>query len=341
MKLNFTLLLIFCVFTGLARAQEDCATILSKAQKLYDAGSIEQIPQLLAGCLEHGFTKDEQVQAKKLIILSHLFTNHRAEAEAAMLNFLRENPEYTLASNDQTEFVNLYHEFINVPIASLGISGGLDVANAIVLKRFGVYDLQQQKGNYSSSPGFHAGVTYSRSVSDHLNVNIEAFYAQYGLLYKLNDMFSFTNLSVTEKYTTIGIPLSLVYSFKKLNKITPYARVGMSANYLLKSTQLLVRTFTDNASKDMTSPENDITPERNTFTLSALAGAGMKYHVTHGFIFGDIRYFFSLMNIVKTSMRYSQPDNVFNYYYIDNDFKINNWQFTVGYCYTFYKPRKR
>ncbi len=68
------LILIFSI--GIKAQEEDCSFTLTKAQKLFDAGTIEQIPQILQPCIDNGFTEEDKLQAYKLIILSYLFDNN-------------------------------------------------------------------------------------------------------------------------------------------------------------------------------------------------------------------------------------------------------------------------
>ena len=75
-----------------------------------------------------------------------------------------------------------------------------------------------------------------------------------------------------------------------------------------------------------------------------MAGAGINYKVKKGNVFLDLRYNYGFQNIVKTEQRYQNDlnnDLLYRYYYLDDDFKLNNFAFTIGYAYNIYKPVKK
>jgi len=47
-------------------AQENCSLNLMKAQKLYEDGVIEQIPQILQPCIDLGFSNEDRIQAMQV-----------------------------------------------------------------------------------------------------------------------------------------------------------------------------------------------------------------------------------------------------------------------------------
>src|SRR5688572_27141366 len=61
----------------------ECSVVLKQAQKMYDDGKIETIPQFMQACLSRadGFTREEKVQAYRLLVLSYLFQDNKAEAD--------------------------------------------------------------------------------------------------------------------------------------------------------------------------------------------------------------------------------------------------------------------
>jgi hypothetical protein len=80
---------------------------------------------------------------------------------------------------------------------------------------------------------------------------------------------------------------------------------------------------------------------RNPLNLQALIGAGINLPFKRGFFKLEVGYRIGLKNFVNTKNRYTaEPDNVFQYYYTDNDFLFNQFNFNVGYYYKFYKPEK-
>ena len=76
--------------------QQDCIFKLQEAEKLYTQGLIEEIPQLLEPCIKRGLSKEDKLQAFKLVILSYLFDDNQQEAEREILNYIKQYPEYEI-----------------------------------------------------------------------------------------------------------------------------------------------------------------------------------------------------------------------------------------------------
>ena len=105
-------LIITSFFIPLSFAQDDCSVLLRRAQKYYDDGVIEEVPALLTSCLEDGFTKEEKVDAYKLLILCSIYEDNIDQADDQMLAFLKANPEYEInQSVDAAEFIHFFKSY--------------------------------------------------------------------------------------------------------------------------------------------------------------------------------------------------------------------------------------
>ena len=72
----------------------------------------------------------------------------------------------------------------------------------------------------------------------------------------------------------------------------------------------------------------------------AQAGAGLKFKISKGFLFFELRSNFGIMEQNKPG---GQTVPVLEYYYKygDPNFRINAVNINVGYSHIFYKPTKR
>ena len=52
-----------------------------------------------------------------------------------------------------------------------------------------------------------------------------------------------------------------------------------------------------------------------------------------GQLFLQALYMKSFVNVVESDSRYEESDLLFNYYYQDDDFKLNNFSIELGYSY--------
>ena len=67
--------------------QKSCLNTLREAKDLYEQGLIDEIPDLLSGCMESGFTRAQRIEAYKIIILTYLFDDDQFAAEKMMDEF--------------------------------------------------------------------------------------------------------------------------------------------------------------------------------------------------------------------------------------------------------------
>jgi hypothetical protein len=319
---------------------QDCSFTLSKAQKNYEAGVIEQIPQSLQPCIEKGFTKEEKLQAYKLIIQCYLFDNNSAEAEKAMLNFLKKNPEYEILPTDQAEFVHLFKTYRTLPIASIGFIIGTSIPNIRTIALRSTANANDA-GTYSSSGfSYHAGLSFRRFIKSKVDINLEAIYNQTIYQYKNNQLAASTSLNITETQTWVEFPLTAIYYPYTFKKIIPYSRAGMNLKYMLGSSVDATRTTGE--VKDFTGPSNNFLKRRVPLQICAVLGAGISYNLPRGNLALDFRYNIGFLNqTAKNRLDMNNLDTQFYYYLDESDISSNAFCVSLIYAYKFYKPQKR
>lgn len=105
----------------------------------------------------------------------------------------------------------------------------------------------------------------------------------------------------------------------------PYVQAGVDFSFLSKA----LSTTTRNDQKDLV----DRTALRNGFDLGYFGAAGASYSVRLFRIFGEIGFTYFPGFINKAGARYADDINLYKYYYVDDDFKMNNIQFNLGISY--------
>ena len=363
--ISFLLFFIFGLFAARAQQKEDCAIVLKNALKTYDEGAIEKVVDMLQGCMENGFSKEEKVQAYRLLILTYLFENNRTEAERNMVKLLKMEPEYQVNSAvDPPEFIKLFESYRTMPVFSMGLALGINFSVVSVLKNYSIDIVDPKtKIKYHSKVGFQVALNYNHYLFDRCELSVEASLGTNTFQYQ-NDLIDFANVTFKETQSWIKLPVSATYDFGKGKKFKPYARLGASVGYLFSDNANIVRTYPleDNSSSSagkhapVTSPtislkkykytdqfgSTQTTNLRNTFNYWILVGGGIKYKIKRGFVVLDVRYNLGLLNQVNTANRYSGiSDLVFKYYYIDSDFKMSDLAVSLKYVRSFYKPKKK
>ncbi len=325
-------------------AQEDCALKLRQAQESYSSGQIEKIPDLILQCLHTKFTREEKLQALKLLINAYIFDDNLQSAENYMKEFLKSFPEYTPTATDPAVFKNLMTEFDNTPRFSIGLFGGLNSSHAIILESYGVHNIKSVKGNYlPSGLGFQSGVAIMKNIGQKYELGFEPGFKQVSSKYE-NRPYPFALVQINEIQNRIDFPLTFSYTFTD-NKFNPFLKTGISANVLLKAKESSLRKYENTEGvffNEIQGPVVGMKDRRKRINYGFSFGGGMKYKVPGGYFFIDAAYNLSLRNQVKENSRKNSSDeNTWLYYYMDNDFFLNDVSIKTGFMKTFYSPRKK
>lgn len=324
-----------------SRGQVDCSIILKDAQKLYDNGVIERVPTMLTSCLKSGFSKEEKLQALKLLTLTYLFEDKLLQAEKSMMKILKIDPEYAVnTAVDPIEFINLHSTFRTEPIYTFGVKGGLNFTSVSQEEEFGVGDIVNNSGTYmTEGSGFQVSGMISRHIIEGLSAGIELSYIGRKFKYLNSSAYEFSSLQSSETQNWFSIPIIASYSFLRDKKLQPFAEAGFVPSFLLSAKSSLTRTYLDNSLPTVTGAEVDIIELRNTSSSWWSTGVGAKYKVSKGHFILTVNYLIGIKNQALTDNRYTNQELIYKYHYIDSDFFINNLLISVGYSYSLYNPK--
>jgi len=337
--------LMFFLFSAeTSKGQENCAFKLEEAQNQYNLGVLDSIPSMLNPCVNKGFSGEELARAYKLLIITYLFEDNQEMAKSTMKKFLKKFPEYEIKANDPVEFTYMYKSFKTIPLYSIGLLIGGNYSNVRLIEPYGVNNTDDYNGEYSSlGMGFQAGLQIKRYINDNIEINLDVLYKSSKYEF-VNKTTSYSKTIFQETQSGFDIPLTATYEFAyTLGGFNPYLRAGFSVGYLMSSSAKLKldnEIFT--GLEDFSSPEIDITSSRNVYNFSGVIGGGIKYKIKNGgYIIGDFRYYLGILNSVNGDDRYTNVENNLSYMYVDNDFAMNNFTFSVGYVWSFYKTTEK
>jgi len=339
-SIKYIFFIFFQLYGITLHAQEECAFVLERAEKLYEQGIIEEIPALLSDCIQKGFNKEERLEAYKLVILSYLFDDNQIMAEQTLLEMLRKYPEYEIAPTDPVEFVYLFETYETIPVYSIGLGGGTNFSLLNITAKYGTHNLSNENITYHwLSPGYNFNIRLNRYLREDLELNLEAGYMQNSISYT-NNSYEFLAIHTRETQSRFYVPLTLTYDLTSFNKITPYIRLGGSVGLMKGSNIKIEIEHLDNSHPDIKSPDINITSLRDNLNSWIVGGVGVKYKFTGGYLFFEANYNHGLLPSVNEENRYSIDDLVFKYYHVDDDYMLNSLTIKVGYMYSFFKPRK-
>jgi hypothetical protein len=340
------IMLILIIFSPVVQGQNECSTKIQDAQKLYEQGMIEEIPQMLSPCMQEGFTRTQVIEAYKLIILSYLFDDNQFEAEKTMVEFLKKFPEYEIMPNDPVEFVYLFESYRTTSIFSVGFTAGFNMTDPRIIEPYSVYDQRNVSQSNTMKPGFQFGIGLGRYISRKMFLNLELKFSEnrYGfkdeVITTLPGLNGISSVTYSEKLYKLMMPLSVSYEFSAKKKLHYFLRGGFSVASITGVAGTAARQFTEE-SDPVPGETNDLAKYRKKIMYAAIGGAGIRYKVPHGVLTAELRASIGLNNIVNPDTRFDNMQQIMKSYHEDDNFAINTYSFSIGYYFSFYKPKKQ
>ena len=316
--------------------QEDCAFKLREAQQLYNAGRIENVPEMLQPCIEKGFTQEERLSAFKLIILCQIYDDDLEKAHEGMLSFLKRYPEYELSPTDPDEFRFIFEQYRTRPVLDLGAFVGVNRSHGMISQPYSPFNLNKEKPKYTADGfAFQAGALINFYASSRIQISLEPMYSQanFQLEYENSSLEGFGELDHFERQTYLYIPLSGTYEFV-IGKFRPYLRLGGQLGILFDNK-------TSTSQGIFTGPDEDNLENRNQLNYWVFGGTGLKYKLNKAYFYLDLRYNVGLNKyLVSSDRRFTQDNHNWVYMYQDSDFRLNRFLISIGYARSFYNPKR-
>jgi hypothetical protein len=331
-----------------ARAQSTCNQTLIKAQIAYYEGRASEVPAILNACLTDGFSREEKVQAYYLLTLTHLYLNETINAEHSLLDFLRLNPEYQIKEDvDPMEFINLYKQFRTWPVYLIGIKPGGNFTFVHPVRYFSTDNLQTMNGFYTSRLQFQTSLHVEIPLNGRFSFAPELLLANRSYNYNTR-LFSYVNVDFVERQMYLETPMVFIWHLRN-SGWRPYLNGGISVGQLWSARAQVRRTDINLANqssepnsdirREVTGPDVSLNAQRKFMQLSPLLGAGIKYKKGRNTLLLDVRYSVALLNAVKSRKRYTNPELIYRYGYLDNDFRMSSISISLGYLIPIYKPK--
>jgi hypothetical protein len=300
---------------------------MKKANSDYEQRNYDDAISLLVPAIAHcPLTEEEKIQANKLLILCYLSVDNLEAANNVAAAIMKENPNYKPDKlKDDPRLFALFEKYKPTPVFSVGVFGGINIPSIRVTNTYSVV-------HSDNAPGL---ATYSNKTSFQFGAKAEyrayrGFWVSGGILYRQSsyehDLDSISNEQVKyiEKLDYLDFPFSGKYYFLKKN-FQPYLEAGVDLSFLVSANSTIFRGAEQDASS--------VTTLRNTFQAGYFGAIGYNYKHNGLLLFIDIRYIYFPGQVNKIDTRYTDNINLWKYYYIDNDFTMNNMQLNIGAAY--------
>jgi len=334
------LLILIITFVGLAalQAQNTCTDQLKLAQRKFDDGLLDDIPQLLANCMKDGFTKEEKTNAYKLLIQTYLFSEKQEKADEVMMQFLKDFPSYTIAVNDPKEFVNLHSTYRTKPIFKIELKLGATFCMPKIVEQYGTSDIKTVKPTYKAKAGFNVELNYINKLYKDFDYSIGASLTISNFDYK-NNPTSYSAVSGTFTSWYVGLPIACRYNYK-FKGINFFGKIGIEPVYLVKSSASLTRKDNIITRQEPFTGTEDLLSSQNKLDIRPLIAIGTSFKLWEGWLNIAAGYKFSTMVQANKDKRYANQTLSTKYFFVQDDILCNQTYISVSFIKPIYKPKK-
>ena len=334
------ILLIAIVFLGLTalQAQNTCGDQLKVAQRRFDDGLLDDIPQLLANCMKKGFTDEEKTNAYKLLIQTYLFSENQAKADEVMLQFLNEFPNYAIANNDPKEFVNIYSTYRTKPIFKIELKMGFNFCMPNFVEPFGTGNINTIKPTYKTKLGGTFELNYLNKLYKNFDYSIGASFTLSNFTYS-NKPNDYSTVTGTFKNSYIGLPIAVRYNYN-FKGINLFAKVGVEPTYLLASTADLSRADNIIGRQEPFTGTENLIGSQNRLDIRPLLAIGASFKFWGGWLNTSVGFKFSTMAQLNKQKAYTNSVLQNKYFFAEDVLLMNQSHFSVSYIIPIYKPKK-
>lgn len=348
-------LLIFVCSYGYAQTST-CAQTLRLARSTYEQGRFHEIPALLENCLASGdsrFTKQERVEALRILTLAYLYQEEPLLADETMIRLLDTDHFFEINENvDPAEFTALYRTFRTDPLFSIGLKFLLNTTYPSAVNNFFVGASSLGKGEYSPIFNFQVGASFEKKLFlGRPNSKLSRMTAAPEIMF-VKHSFGYANESLTtsdqtgEPYSRIDGKITqtrldlngLIQYQLKESTINPYLMVGPGISYLLGTDSELETQFPFEGSV-VTGPSVDLSDTFNALDYTVNVGAGLKFKFGEIYLAADVRYKYGLTNLINKSAR-SNPEATFDYGFPNNDIRQSSVMVNIGFTWPYFNPKK-
>jgi opacity protein-like surface antigen len=360
MRKLYVIIIFVLGVNGILYAQNKCELALTRATEEFNAGHFFAIPGMLKECIDENPNREWRQRAYLLLAQTYLLLEDPLGAENSYLEVLRANPEYTTSDlRDPIDLVYLGSKFTSTPVFSIFAKVGPNVSfvQTILMREAFGENISEQ---YIPRVGFQIGGGFDWNFDDRFALTIEGNYVSSSYKLQRENIFGDDKLVMKDRQGWVRLPVSVKYSYDK-GKYRPFIYGGISFDALIKDEASFeytdgsrISSTGDLQSEFKESPRINMLHKRNMFNYSWFLGAGVKYKLGLQYAFIDVRYIHGMTNVVNvdynlydyelsertTSDFQNSASPLMNWGHVDDLFRMDNLQISIGYIHPLYKPRK-
>lgn len=334
---NLTLALFALLICSVSFGQNACSGKLADAKFLFESGQIEEIPSILDSCMHKGFSRDQKIQAYRLLIQVYLFDYNPIKANQIMDQMLHDIKDYKLQPTDPVEFIELFNTYRLYPTWGIGLKSEINLSSINVIKNYSIASTNAADKSYEPiEPGWNAGISLNRFFANKLWVTASLVYQT--MNYSSHEWINQKQgeaLTFREKNSMFSFPI--IFNYAILNKtVSPFIYGGAQLAYLYHAkASLFPSSITDYHFT------GNVTNSRNNYNIFASGGLGLSVKSTSGLYLISVGYDYNLSSYTKSDKRYSNLNDILTNQHLDDNFRINKFNLSLSYSHLFYRIKKK
>lgn len=322
-------LISFGIFSQTAYSQ-NCIENLLTANKNLEAGKLDECIQLARLCTQESNDPSSRAQAYRLLSITWLQQNHLDSAKWAAEQMLNINPMYRPnLLKDPAEFIAVLKNIVVIPKFSLGLafSAGTNSTFPSIGDGYVVGDYEK-KYQGKSGTQFGTWLGFNISPSFKIETGILATTKVYDITYAPTNW----SVNIKEQLSYIDLPIAIKYTKNIYNRFSVNATAGAFAGYLLYANNTFKSTYIPDDKKFELTNLN-IKERRHKYNSGLMGGIGINYKLRQGQLGFQANYYQSFTKINITSQRWNYQEQIYTYFYVDDDITLSHLTLSMGYTY--------
>lgn len=329
MKRIFQITIILFLATTL-KAQESCTEKLYRANNLYEKGKINEAIELAKTCAEGSNSTSDQWQAYRLLAMAYLADNQTGAARKAAEKMLEINPTYKPSTlKDPTELIRLIRSIKVIPKFSMGMAATFG-GNSTLPNITETFNGANYTKSYSSEASWQLGVMLGYTLNEIISLHSGLFASSkiYTIAYKSGDW----EINTKEKMSYLDLPLFARFATKPIKNVSFFADAGAYIGTLLSS-QSDFKRYNSVTLETASSVNLNSESRRTNWEYGLLYGMGAMYNFGQVCLALDVKYYLSYANITNTTNRYKNENLFYNYYFIEDNIRLDNLAVSLSLIY--------
>lgn len=330
----------------------DCTARLMSAENAYQSGQFLTAIELLEKALDScDFSRKEKEQALELLALSYIEAGENGKAETTVKILLKKFPHYDLREERNPEMFNrMVKRYVIHPKLTIGVKNTGNWLRHKTIKAYSVLpglDYSEPFDDSGNDYWFNYYGSAEYEFRKGISINIDATFYYSGYMRYLYEPPGFS-LDYQEIDIFWEFPVYLKKYFYPGKNFLLYVSGGYGPLWTDYAKAYVKLTYTEedvisgtNSDYDGSLDDYNVRPIKNKLTWQWNAGAGIGYSVKNLRFFLDARYLGGVGSLSAPEKSDLLPVLKEDFFYIDQEMKINQFEVGATISYTLFNSVKR